>query len=125
MSDKPIPIITLSQAQFQARRAIDAAAIGPPQPPQHVALPGAKQAVRHDRLLAYQDADMGELEIVERVNGRWAEENAARLEAHARWVAGPYTSAIEAMRQADMEAQAEQLRRKAAFGRIIRGHEEG
>lgn len=115
---------TWSQSAWQAKRAIEAEQIGPPKLPEHVALPGARQAVPHDRLLAYQDADMGEHEIVERVNGRWAEEHAERLEAHARWVAGPYSGAIEELRKQAMEAAAEELRRKAAFERILSEHEE-
>lgn len=117
-------IVHWDQSTWLAHRALDAAAIGPPKPPAFVALPGAKAAVDHDRLVAHQELGHGAEEIVERVNARWEGENAERLDAHKRWVAGPYASAIEEMRRAEMERQADELRRRALFDAMIAEREE-
>jgi hypothetical protein len=114
-----------SQAAWMAKVAIEAEEIGSPRLPEHVALPGAKQAVPQDRLLAYQDAGLGEHEIVGRVNARYRQENAVRLDAHARWVQGPYANAIEEMARRDAEAKAQALRERALFQELIREREEG
>lgn len=107
-----------TQSAWQAHGAIAAAAIGPPKLPEHVALPGAKAAVPHDRLVAYQDADMGEHEIVDRVNERWVQDNAERLTQHERWVAG-YEGAIQTLREQAAQEAAERLRKQAAFERLL------
>lgn len=112
-----------TQSAWQAHGAIAAAVIGPPRLPEFVALPGAKAAVPHDRLAACQDADMGEHEIVERVNDRWVEENAERLTQHKRWVAG-YANAVEELAKHAAEARAEEMRKRAAFEQMLREREE-
>lgn len=66
----PDPIVNYDQSTFLAARVADAAILGPPQLPSHVAIPGARVAIPHDRLVAYQDAGLGEHEIRERVNAR-------------------------------------------------------
>ena len=104
---------------FLAHRAIEAAAIGPPKLPQHVALPGAKLAVEHDRLLAYQDAGHDEQSIVDRTNARWQEAHSAQLAAHEEWVSGPYRDAIVEMSRRKMEAAAEDMRRQAMLDEIL------
>lgn len=118
-------LLHFTQSAWQAARAIAAEQIGPPELPEHVALPGAKAAVPHDRLLAYQDADMGEHEIVGRVNERYRREHAERLAAHARWVAGPYANAIEEMAKRAAEAAAAKLREQAAWEAMLAEREEG
>lgn len=111
-----------NQSTFLAQRAIEAEALGPPKPPRHVALPGAKQAIPHDRLLAHQARGHDPHVIVERVNARWRQEHAARLDAHRQWVAGPYEGALEEMRKRAAEEAAAELRRKAAFERWMEEH---
>lgn len=120
MSDTPIHY---DQGTWMAKRALDAAALGPPKPPQQVALPGAKAAIDHDRLLAYQDLGLGEHEIRDRVNARYDAENADRLAEHKRWAAGPYQGAIEELRRQEMQRAAEQ-RRRAIFEQIVAEREE-
>jgi len=117
--------LRFDQSTFLAHRAREAAKIGPPKPPQHVALPGAKAAVAHDRLLAYQDAELDSDAITERVNERWRAENAELLAEHSRWVAGPYVAALEDARKAEIEAAAKALRTRALFEEIMREREQG
>lgn len=81
-----------------ARRAVEVAD-GDEPAVEHVVLPGAKEAIAHARLVAYQERGMGEHEIVDRLNARWRERNAARLAEHARWLAGPYQAALQAPRE--------------------------
>lgn len=111
------------QSTWLAHRAIDAEAIGPPEPPKLVALPGAKAAIPHDRLLAHHARGNSEHVIVQRTNDRWRRENADRLQAHQRWIAGPYQSAIEELRKQAMEEAAEELRRRAVFERLLADQE--
>ena len=106
-------------ATFLANRAAVAKEMGPPKPPAHVALPGAKRAIEHDRLVAYQQAGRSHDVIVERVNARYRDENAGRLAEHARWVAGPYQAAIEEMRRRAAEKAAEEMRRRALFEQLV------
>lgn len=111
------------QSTWLAYRAMAAQEMGPPQPPQMVALPGAKAAISHDHLLAHQDAGRGEHEIGERVNAKWAEANAEQTAAHARWVAGPYSEAIGEMRRRAAEEAAAEMRKQAMFEQILRERE--
>ena len=114
-------IIThFDQSTFLAARSIAAEQIGPAPDPEHVALPGAKQAISHDRLLAHQDAGHDQREIVERVNRTFEREHADRLADHARWVQGSYSGAIQAMREQAARDHAERLRRQAAFEKLTR-----
>ena len=103
---------------FLAYRAIDAETL-PLELPQMVALPGAKAAIDHDRLQAHHARGHDQDTIVARVNERWERHNAARIAEHRRWVLGPYAGAIEEMREAQMRAQAEELRRRAVFEEIM------
>ena len=112
------------QSTWLAHRANEAAEIGPPQPPTHVALPGAKQAVPHALLMAFQDAGHSEHQVVEHVNARFDAANADRLAAHNTFV-NRYQAQIEEARQRAAQDAAEALRRKAAFEAWMaeRGHE--
>ena len=120
----PDDIVTWDQSSYMAHRALDAAEIGPPENPPQVALPGAKAAIDHDRLLAHQELGHGAEEIVERVNARWEDENRERLDAHRAWVRGPYLNAIERMHQAEMQRKAEEQRRQALFEEMVREREQ-
>lgn len=117
-------ILHYDHGTWMAKRALDAAALGPPKPPPQVTLPGAKAAIDHDRLLAYQDLGLGEHEIRERVNARYDAENADRLAEHKRWAAGPYQGAIEELRRQEMQRAAEEQRRRAIFEQIVAEREE-
>ena len=68
----PDDIFHYDQSTWMAKRVADATVLGPPKLPGHVALPGAKVAIPHDRLVAYQEAGLGEHQIRERVNARHA-----------------------------------------------------
>lgn len=114
-------ITHFDQSTFLAARSIAAEQIGPAPDPEHVALPGAKAAISHDRLLAHQDAGHDQHEIVTRLNRKWDEQNAERLASHDRWVHGQYATAIQTMREQAMREHAEQLRRVAAFEKLTRG----
>ena len=107
------------QATWLAHRAIDAEAIGPPKPPTHVTLPGAKTALAVDRLQAHQAQGRDAHEIVARENARWNEANADRLARHGRWVQGPYHRAIEQARADEMERIAEDARRRARIEALL------
>lgn len=85
----------------------------------HVALPGAKAAVPHDRLVAYQAAGHDQHAIVARINERWDAEHADRLQDHHRWVAGPYAGALEELRRLEQEKAAEELRQRHLFERML------
>lgn len=111
--------IRFNQATWLAHRAIQAEQMGPAPLPHAVALPGAKVPISHDRLLAYQEAGHDQHSIVARVNENWARENAERLEAHRRWVAGPYVGAIEEMRRRRAEEAARQMRERATYEHIV------
>lgn len=106
------------QSTWLAHRALDAQTL-PPAKITHVALPGAKQAIEHDRLRAYQAAGHDQHAIVQRVNERWHAQHAQRLAGHRRWVAGPYAGAIEELRRIEAEKAAEELRRRALFESLI------
>jgi hypothetical protein len=110
---------SFDQATFLAYRAQAAAEMGPPKLPSHVALPGAKAAVPHDRLIAHQEAGHDQHEIVARANERWDRDHAGAIEEHQRWASGPYQAAIEQMRKDAAEKAAEELRRRALFEQII------
>lgn len=110
---------SFDQSTWLAYRAQAALEMGPPQPPGMVALPGAKTAVAHDRLLAHQQAGRGQDEIVARVNARWGQDNSAVVEEHQRWAAGPYAEALEQMRRQAAEKAAEKMRKQAAFDQIL------
>ena len=110
---------SFDQATFLAYRVQTAAEMGPPKLPAHVALPGAKTAIAHDRLLAHQDAGHDQHEIVARANERWTRDNASVITEHQRWAAGPYHDAIEQMRKDAAEKAAEELRRRALFEQIL------
>ena len=101
-----------------AHRAIDATTL-PDAPVEHVALPGAKAAVPHDRLVAYQAAGHDQHQIVARINQRWDEQHADRLKDHRQWVAGPYAGALEELRRIEQEKAAEELRRRHLFDQMI------
>lgn len=107
------------QSTWLAYRVQAAQQMGPPQAPGMVALPGAKAAVSHDRLLAHQQAGHDQAEIVARVNARWEQDNAAVVEEHNLWAAGPYASALEQMRKQAAEKAAEQMRKQAVFDQIL------
>lgn len=115
---------SFDQATFLAYRAQAAAEMGPPKLPAHVALPGAKTAVAHDRLLAHQEAGHDQHEIVARANERWARDNASVITEHQRWAAGPYHDAIEQMRREAAAQAAEKMRAAAVFEEILREREE-
>jgi hypothetical protein len=107
------------QSTWLAYRALSAQEMGPPELPEHVALPGAKAAISHAHLLAHQDAGRQERDVVERVNAKWQQANADLLAEHAAWAAGPYQAAIEQMRHdADTKA-AERLRKQALWDEIV------
>jgi hypothetical protein len=112
---------------FLAKRVADARTLGPPAMVDHIVLPGAKRAVPHDRLLAYQASGHDEQSIVARVNERYAADNAGRLQAHREWVAGPYHGAIVAMRELAARKAAEELRLRSTFEQMLTewtaGHE--
>lgn len=110
---------TFTQSTWAAKGAMDAEDLGPPEPPGHVALPGAKAAIPHDELLARQDAGHDSERIVARVNDRWNTENADRLAEHTRWARGPYHDALQKMAEAQAQAQAQEQRRRAIFEQII------
>lgn len=116
---QPPGIVTRDMATQLAHAAQDAAEIGPPQPPSHVVLPGAKQAITHAHLLAYQTAGSDQHTIVARVNQRFEREHADTLAKHAEWVQGPYAGAIEEMRRRAAEKAAEQMRERALFEALI------
>ena len=92
----PDDIFHYDQSTWMAKRVADAVVLDSPQLPQLVALPGAKVAIPHDRLAAYQGAGLGEEGIRSRVNARWRQEAATRLSGHAAWVAGPYQERVDA-----------------------------
>ena len=110
---------TFDQSTHLANRAIVAATLGPPTAPDEVTLPGAKAAIPHDRLCAYQDAGIGHDEIVARTNARWEADNAATLAAHAEWAGGPYRDAIVEAQQQAFQAAAENLRRQAILEQML------
>lgn len=110
-----MPIIHFNHATWLAARAQDAAEIGTPEPPSHFALPGARKAIRHERLLAHQDAGHDTPMIVKRINRQWTTENQHRLDAHRQWVGGSYVPAIEQMRREDAKRRAAELEREARF----------
>lgn len=116
--------VHFDQATFLAARAQTAQQMGPAALPEQVALPGAKVAIAHDRLLAHQNEGRPAHEIVAYENRRWREQHADRLDEHDRWVQGSYASAIQHMREAKMREQAEQLRRQAIFEQLIAEHED-
>lgn len=118
-------ITTWNMSSLLAHRAIDAKTLPSSSPPLHVALPGAKAAIPHDYLLAYQEQGLQEHEIAERANARWERDNAERLAAHRRWVTGPYSDAIQQMREAAAREHGEKLRREAALEQWMREREEG
>jgi hypothetical protein len=107
------------QSTWLAYRVRTAQEMGPPKLPSHVALPGAKAAVPHDRLIAHQEAGHDQHEIVARANERWDRDNSGVIEQHQRWAAGPYQAAIEQMRIDAAEKAAEELRRRALFEQIL------
>lgn len=109
---------------FLAHRALDAVELGPPKPPKHVALPGAKRAVEHERLLALQDAGNDQHAITARTNAKHAAESSQRLADHQVWVAGMYSQAIVQMREQQALAAAAEQRRRAMFEQIMREREE-
>lgn len=113
------------QSTFLAYRARAAQEMGDPQPPEMVALPGAKAAISHDHLLAHQANGRGEHEITARVNAKWAEAHADQTEQHARWVSGPYTQAIEEMRRRAAEEMAAEMRKQAMFDQILQERADG
>lgn len=115
-------IIRSNQSTFLAARAKEAQNLGTSQP-KAVALPGAKQAVAHDMLLAHHDSGHDQHEIVRRVNARWEREHADRLTAHREWTTGPYANAIEELRRAKMEEAAEDLRRRARLEQLLAGED--
>ena len=117
-------ILTWDASTYLAHRALDAQQIGPPKDPDFVALPGAKAAIDHDRLLAHQELGHGQEEIVERVNARWEEENAQAIDEHKRWVSGPYLNAIEQMHRAELERRAKELRDRALFEELLAEREQ-
>jgi hypothetical protein len=111
------------QSTWLAYRVQTAQEMGPPKLPELVALPGAKAAVPHAHLLAHQEAGRLEQDVIKRVNAKWREANAASLEEHDRWVAGPYAGAIAEMRKREMATAAEQLRKQALFEEILKERE--
>lgn len=111
---------SFDQSTWLAYRAQAAQEMGPPQLPAHVALPGAKAAVPHDRLVAHQEAGHDQHEIVARANERWERDHAGAIEEHQRWAAGPYAEALEQLRHAAAEKAAEKMRREAAFEQILK-----
>jgi hypothetical protein len=113
------------QSTWLAYRALSAQEMGPPELPEHVALPGAKAAISHAHLLAHQDAGRQERDVVERVNAKWQQANADLLAEHAAWASGPYHDAIEQMRTDAAEKAAEELRRRALFEQILRERDAG
>jgi hypothetical protein len=117
-------VIHHDHSTWLAKRAKEAAELGPPQPPEMVALPGAKAAIARDRLDALLDHGHDDHAIVANVNARWREANAQHLAAHKAWVHGPYVGAIEEMRHKALEAEAHELRRRALFEQILREREE-
>lgn len=106
------------QSTWLAKRAVEAARLGPPTPPAVVVLPGAKAAIPHDRLVAYQAAGYSEGEIVAQENARWNAANADQLADHTSWVRH-YQTALAEMRQKASEALAEQQRRQAVFEALM------
>lgn len=108
-----------TQGTWTAKGAMDAQELGPPKPPKHVVLPGAKAAIGHDELLARHDAGHDSERIVARVNERWETENADRLAEHARWARGPYHDALQKIAEAQAQAAAKEQRRRAIFEQIV------
>lgn len=103
-------------AQFHAQRCRAIRDVGPyRQPPheflqqlptvevhtQHV-LPGAKRAITHVQLEAWQAEGLDELAMVERVNTEWAKANAHRVEAFEAWRTGPLAEAVERAKEKEM-----------------------
>ncbi len=116
---------TWNHAAWLAKRYADAQTMPAPKPRAEIALPGAKRAIQHDRLLAHHGLDRGEHEIVALENERWERENADRLAAHAAWVSGPYHAAIAQARELEAQRAAEELRKCALFEQILAEREEG
>src|SRR5579872_2386887 len=65
---------TWNHAAWLAKRYADAQTMPAPKPRAEIALPGAKRAIQHDRLLAHHGLDRGEHEIVALENERWERE---------------------------------------------------
>lgn len=107
------------QSTWLAYRVQTAQQMGDAALPALVALPGAKAAISHDRLLVHQASGKRELEIVERINANWRELNKDRLAEHDAWVAGPYSSAIQQMRERAIQKAAEEMRKRATFEQIL------
>lgn len=112
------------QSTWLAYRVQSAQEMGPPDPPKHVALPGARVAIPHEYLLAHQSLGRGEVEVVSRVNEKWRQEAAQRLSEHAEWVSGPYADAIAEMRRKAAEKTAEDMRKRAFLDEILSEREE-
>lgn len=112
-------VITWDHSTFLAKRARESADLGPPKLPTHVALPGARAAVAHDRLVAYQQSGLAEDEIRERTNQRWAQDHDAAIQGHAEWVSGPYVQHIQQARERAAQEAAGALRRRALFDQFV------
>lgn len=112
-------LISWNHSTWLAHRAQEARDLGEPEPPEHVALPGALQAIPHDRLVAHQELGHSEQHIVGTVNERWLKDNHDRVRQHAKWVHGPYQQSIRAAAEAQAQAAAETLRRQALLEEIL------
>lgn len=111
-------VTAFNTSTFLAARAIEAADMGPPPKPKIVALPGAKAAISHDLLLAHQASGKDQHAIVQRINERWAAENADRLASHHHWTAR-YADAVAESRRRQEKRLAEDQRRRAILEQMI------
>ena len=111
-------MLAWDHSTWLAKRAREAAELGPPQLPGHVVLPGARTAIEHDMLVAYQDHGLDQHEIAAQINQNWHVEHAERLAEHREWVQGPYVASIRGMRELQAQAAAMALRQRVALERL-------
>lgn len=119
-------ITHFDQSTWMAHRANVADTITP-EPPDMIALPGAKAPIARDRLEALQAAGHSPDDIVARVNSAHEAQPrvAARLTEHRKWVTGPYDMAVAVEAEVKAQQEAESMRRRAAIEAAILKAREG